>query len=696
MSGVQNDQKSKPNRLIHEKSPYLLQHAYNPVEWFPWGDEAIELARKSGKPIFLSIGYSTCHWCHVMEHESFENKDIAAFMNEKFINIKVDREERPDLDSIYMAAVQAMTGRGGWPMSVWLTADLKPFYGGTYFPPEDRHGLPGFKTVLQQLAHVWENERTKVNESADHLTATIQKSVQAQVGKDNSLPHVEDVFQKAFNQLAGMYDSDEGGFGRAPKFPMPTYMDFLLHYHSRSGEKKALAMVELTMKKMIQGGIYDQLGGGFARYSTDEKWLVPHFEKMLYDNSQLISILADLFQITKDPFYEQAIGQSLEYIRRDMTHPDGGFYSAEDADSEGEEGKFYLWTLVEIKKVLSDDLANIFIQHYGITANGNFLDPHTQKEGQNILVWSKPVAEKDKDKLMAAEKHLFDLRSRRVRPHLDDKIITGWNGLMISAYVKAGLALNEPDYVDRATKAARFLESRLYNKDGTLFRRWRDGEQKIHAHQTDYALLIQGLLDLFKASGDVHWLKWATKLQEDHNKLFFDPQGHGYFMTVPRTDLLVRMKDDGDNVIPSGNSIAVLNGIRLAKLLDRNDFKTQAEKTLQAFGKLLVEYPAALTSMITGLDFQFRGNLQVIVLGPPGRADTRAMLQKLNSKYLPGSWVIPVDPQTAQAKLANMIPFITNMQMMNDKATAYVCVNYACNRPTNEINEMEKQLEEAR
>jgi len=457
----------KPNHLVHEKSPYLLQHAYNPVDWYPWGDEALDRARKEHKPIFLSIGYSTCHWCHVMEHESFEDPETAALMNRYFVNIKVDREERPDLDSLYMTAVQLLTGSGGWPMSVWLTPDLKPFYAGTYFPPEDRYGRPGFKTVLEQLAEFWAKQNDHVLQSSHEITQMIEQT--AKHHDKGTLPSSASASDACFKSLKAMFDQQDGGFGNAPKFPMPVYLEFLLAFHRRTDQPAALEMASFTVTKMAQGGIYDQLGGGFSRYSTDARWVVPHFEKMLYDNAQLLAVAALLYRTTGDKTFETLVRETATYVLRDLTHPEGAFFSAEDADSEGKEGTFYLWTLSEINRELGDDAA-IFAYRFGVTVNGNFMDPHTREAGKNILVQAHTPAETAKhfaaseadvaQRLERAKKKLFDVRSRRIRPHRDDKVITEWNGLMISALAHASTALHDPSYLAAAEKAARFLEKK--------------------------------------------------------------------------------------------------------------------------------------------------------------------------------------------------------------------------------------------
>lgn len=643
------------------------------MDWHPWDDKALALAKKENKPIFLSIGYSTCHWCHVMAHESFEDPAVAAIMNKHFVNIKVDREERPDLDAIYMTAVQLLTGAGGWPMSVWLTPDLKPFYGGTYFAPDDRYGRPAFTTVLTQLAEIWEKERERVVESSVQITQALTQAT-LHFQDTASLPSLKTASEKTLAQLSAMYDPMYGGFGRAPKFPMPTYLVFLLDLYRRTKNKDALNMVSHTLTNMVSGGLYDQLGGGFARYSTDERWIVPHFEKMLYDNSQLVSVLAKLAQENPAPLFKDALQETVAYLARDLAHPEGGFYSAEDADSEGKEGTFYLWTLAEMKKISGS-------AYYGVTANGNFTDPHTREPGQNVLTRAGELPDQK------IKQKLFETRAKRPRPHRDDKVLTEWNGLMISALVHAGLS-------PEAEKTARFIEKNLYDtRVGVIFRRWRDGERKIEGHQTDYAFLIQGLLDLFEATGTVHWLEWALALHQKQNDLFWDTKSGGYFAALERSDLLLRIKDDTDNVTPSGNSIAALNGFRLGTLLKQNDFTQKAEATLKAFAKTLSDYPASLTSMISALSFLEQGPSQIVIIGDLKEVDTQKMLEAARRHRSPGTVVLPLDPLVNQKKLATIAPAVAAFAMVEGQATAYLCANYSCQKPTTDPQQLKEQLE---
>ncbi len=594
---------TRTNQLAQEKSPYLRQHATNPVDWFAWGEPAFARARAENKPIFLSIGYSTCHWCHVMAHESFENKQIAELMNQHFINIKVDREERPDIDAIYMIATQALTGSGGWPMSVWLTPELKPFFAGTYFAPDDRHGRVGFPSVLEQLAEAWDKERDKVLHSANQISELLKDYQKPHAAKE--LPRIDVIGTSTLSMLTRQFDKTHGGFGHAPKFPMPVYLEFLLDMFRQTKNTEALAMAAFTVKKMAAGGIYDQLGGGFSRYSTDERWLVPHFEKMLYDNAQLVSVIVGLYGATRDIYWKNLALDVIAYLERDLRHPDGGFYSAEDADSEGKEGTFYIWSVAQVRRVLSEEDADHAIKAYGLQINGNFYDPHTQETGWNVLSRGDltETEAKPDPRLEKIRRTLFEHRSQRPRPHRDEKIITEWNGLMLSGLARAARLLSEPRLLKEAQRTTAFIKAQLYDSQAhRLYRRWFDGHRAIDAQQADYAMLIQGLLDLAEA-GDESYLEWALELQTNQNQLFFDEELGGYFMTAPNPELILRMKDDGDNVIPSGNSIAVMNGLRLSQLRKNPTLAEPALRTLRAFSSRLSEQPAALTAMAVALSY---------------------------------------------------------------------------------------------
>jgi uncharacterized protein len=667
---------NKPNRLIHETSPYLLQHAYNPVNWYPWGEEAFARARKENKPIFLSIGYSTCHWCHVMEHESFENDDVASVMNKYFVCIKVDREERPDIDRIYMTAVQATTGSGGWPMSVWLTPELKPFYCGTYFPPDARYGRPGFKELLQRVHDVWEGNHDGVVAQAGKIAETINQY--ASIGRDGSpsRPPDDAPLQLGFEQFRGSYDDVNGGFGGAPKFPRPVSLNFLFRYFAKSQAGtpvppeaiKARDMALHTLRAMGEGGMFDQLGGGFHRYSVDDHWLVSHFEKMLYDQAQLVSSYVDAYQITRDPFYADISRRTCDYVLRDMTSPDGGFYSAEDADSEGVEGKFYVWTRDDIEKVLGDR-TDAFCHAYDVTVDGNW------EHGLNVL----HVASPETAKFASERAKLFAVREKRIRPHRDDKILTAWNGLMISALSRAAQALDEPKYRDAAARAARYIVTNRL-KDGKLTRT-ATGRAMVE----DYAFLGNGLVDLYEADFNPQWLVTAITLADTMLAQFYDAKDGGFFQTDGRDpSVIVRTKEDYDGAEPSGNSMAVMLLLRLAQFTDRADYRQAAEKTLQLFGDHLHKAPSTVAQMACALDFYLAKPKQIVIAGKADVADTRAMLHAVRKRYLPNAIVILADGGESQKTLKKLLPFLETIKSIDGKATAYVCVNYACQLPTND------------
>jgi hypothetical protein len=659
---------NKPNRLIHETSPYLLQHAYNPVDWYPWGEEAFARARRENKPIFLSIGYSTCHWCHVMEHESFENDDVAAVMNKYFVCIKVDREERPDIDRIYMTAVQATTGSGGWPMSVWLTPDLKPFFCGTYFPPDARYGRPGFKELLLRLHDVWEGNHDGVVAQAGKIAETIDQYATIGGGGSTNGPPNDAPLQLGFEQFRGSYDDVNGGFGGAPKFPRPVSLNFLFRYFARTNEVAARDMALHTLRAMGEGGMFDQLGGGFHRYSVDDHWLVSHFEKMLYDQAQLVSSYIDAYQITRDPFYADIARRTCDYVLRDMTSPDGGFYSAEDADSEGVEGRFYVWKRDEIEKALGDR-ADAFCHAYDVTTDGNW------EHGLNVL----QVASPETAKLASERATLFAVREKRIRPHRDEKVLTAWNGLMISALARAAQALDEPKYREAAERAARYIMTNRL-KDGKLTRT-ATGRAMVE----DYAFLGNGLVDLYEADFDPQWLVTATTLADTMLTQFYDAKDGGFFQTDGRdASVIVRTKEDYDGAEPSGNSMAVLLLLRLAQFTDRADYRDAAEKTLQLFGDHLHKAPSTVAQMACALDFYLSKPKQIVIAGKVDAADTRALLHAVRERYLPNAILILVDGGDSQKTLAKLLPFLETIKSIDGKATAYVCVNYACQLPTND------------
>jgi hypothetical protein len=667
-----------PNHLLTEKSPYLLQHANNPVDWHPWGNAAFEQARREDKPIFLSIGYSTCHWCHVMERESFENDQIAQVLNRYFVPIKVDREERPDVDRIYMAFVQATTGSGGWPMSVFLTPDRKPFFGGTYFPPDNRYGRPGFMTILQSLARAWSEDRAKIHESSESVVGQLTKLSDGGPGRAATLD--EKVSDSAYQYFRRTFDTQHGGFGGAPKFPRPVTLNFLLRYHARTQNEEALDMVLQTLKAMAEGGMNDQLGGGFHRYSVDEMWFLPHFEKMLYDQAQLAISYLEAYQITHDSYYAQVARATLDYVLRDMTDPGGGFYSAEDADSvidpahphEKGEGAFYVWTRQEIDAILGHPDATIFSANYGVETGGNaHNDPHGEFPGKNILY----VKRSGDDGQWKAK--LLEARAKRVRPHLDDKILTAWNGLMISAFAKAAQVLDDPRYASAARKATDFIVSRMYNAEtGVLLRRYRDGDAAIPGFLDDYAFFVQALLDLYETEFQARDLELAIGLTERTIEAFSDRENGGFFAT-PEGDrnLVMRMKDDYDGAEPSGNSIALLNLLRIGHLTGDAKYPEAAGHALNGLAARISHQPVAAPQMLVALEYAWAKKREVVLAHGPGIED---FLRELRGRFLPHT-----------AVLMDRAGFST----VDGKATAYVCENLTCQLPTTDLGRFRELLQ---
>jgi uncharacterized protein YyaL (SSP411 family) len=698
------------NRLAHEKSPYLLQHAHNPVGWYAWGSEAFEKARREDKPIFLSVGYSTCHWCHVMEGESFEDETIAEILNQHFVPVKVDREERPDVDRIYMMFVQATTGSGGWPMSVWLTPELKPFFGGTYFPPDNRHGRPGFAFILERIADAWRNEREKILQSSTQVLNEMQKH--AEVSSEASFLDAAPL-ESGFFTFRRSFDTTFAGFGSAPKFPRPATHNFLVREYARTGNKEALEMVLATLKAMARGGMNDQLGGGFHRYSVDERWFVPHFEKMLYDQAQLAVSYLEAFQITGEGFHAEAARDILEYVLRDMTHEEGGFYSAEDADSVIDparpnvkgEGAFYVWTQSEIETLLGRPASEWFCYHYGVEQGGNVgNDPLGEFVGKNILFEAHSVEETAqryhqpledvKASLETAKQMLLAARSKRARPHLDDKILTGWNGLMISAFALGSQVLEESSYLEAARRAAEFVLSRMHDASaGTLLRRYRQGEAAIPGFLDDYAFFTQALLDLYETDFELRYLSTAVRLVEKQLALFEDTKQGAFFSTAASDpSLVMRMKDDYDGAEPSGNSIAVLNLLRLAQITKRKEFRDSAETGLRAFASRLRTASVGVPQMLVGLGYSLSTPKQIILVGNKDAEDTRALLHSLQRRFVPNKIVLLVDSAESRRELSRYLPVIETMTQLDGRATAYVCENYACRLPTADVAQFAELL----
>lgn len=698
------------NKLAGEKSPYLLQHQHNPVDWLPWGDEAFALARSEDKPIFLSIGYSTCHWCHVMERESFEIEAVARVMNEGFINIKLDREERPDVDRVYMTFVQATTGSGGWPMSVFLTPELKPFYGGTYFPPDDRYGRPGFVSLLKHIADAWRNDRKRIEESGENVTKTLR----AYADVSGMSTHVawNPILDRCFKQLIASYDKRWGGFGDAPKFPRPVNHDFLHRYYALRGTDAALKTSHHTLGAMALGGMNDQLGGGFHRYSVDEQWIVSHFEKMLYDQAQLVIAYLEMFQLTRDEAFAQTARDTLEYVRRDMTHKGGAFFSAEDADSlpshdatHKDEGAFYVWTKAEIDDILGDRaaLVNAF---YNVKPNGNAPasgDPHGEFAGKNILHRTRGLEEVASEFKLAPEDAvrvltecgamLFQVRALRPRPHLDDKIIASWNGLMISAFARAAPILDEPGYAELARRAADFIKRELWSEETkTLRRHYREGASDVAAFADDYAALARGCVDLYEATFDVAYLQWAEQLCDALNQ-FGDENGGGFFNSVPDPNVLIRMKEDYDGAEPSANSLAVEAFLRVARLLERDDLRLKAEATLNAFADRVSQIPQAMPLLLCGAMMNESPPLHTVIVGRRESDDTRALLRAIHLKFSLFKSVILLDPQSDNSFLISRLPFLAPMTMRDDRATAYVCRDFSCRAPVTTVEELQAELD---
>ena len=684
-TGMKADQ--KPNRLIREKSPYLLQHARNPVDWYPWSDEAFDRARAENKPIFLSVGYSTCHWCHVMAHESFEDREVAALMNEAFVCIKVDREERPDVDGIYMSVCQIMTGSGGWPLTILMTPERKPFFAGTYIPKENRHGRIGMIELIQGVQRVWKTRHGDVLSSAEQVTAALQ---QASAESSAGDPPGKTACRAAYEALSGQFDKSNGGFGGAPKFPSPHHFLFLLRYWKRTGEPMALEMVEKSLTAMRGGGVYDQLGFGFHRYSTDARWRLPHFEKMLYDQAMLSMAFLEAFQATGKALYAETAGEIFTCVLRDLKAPGGGFYCAEDADSEGEEGKFYQWTESEIREALDPAEAALVIETFGIEMGGNFLDEATrQRTGRNVLFLARSPEEAARETLEGAREKLFRARERRVRPGKDDKILTDWNGLMIAAMAKGAQVLDRPDWAEAAAEAARFVLARLRDKRGRLLHRYREGEAAVPGMLDDYAFLIWGLLELYEATFDAEFLKTALELADNTINHFLDEKDGGFFFAADDgEEILFRQKDSYDGAIPSGNSVNMLNLLRLSRITGRSDLEQKAIGVSRAFARNIGQIPSAYSQLMVALEFLAGPQFEIVIAGKPGAKDTQEMLDAARRAFLPNR-VLLFRPQGAgSGAIAAIAPYTKDMKAEGGRATAYVCRNFACAKPVRTVDEM--------
>ncbi len=677
------------NQLINETSPYLLQHAHNPVNWYPWGEEALRLAKEKDKPIFLSIGYAACHWCHVMEKESFEDEETAKIMNELFINIKVDREERPDIDQIYMAYVQMYTGSGGWPMSVFLTPEQKPFYGGTYFPPDDRYGRPGFKRLIKSVAEFYHNEKDKLDKSIQQVHEAFDHSMKEVQGDE--LPGPE-VFDQALNGLKQYYEPNFGGIGHAPKFPAVQVLTLFLRKYKTDRDKEYLDMVTFTLRNMANGGIYDQIGGGFARYSVDERWLVPHFEKMLYDNAQLAPLYLDTYLLTGDDFYKDVAFNVLEFVARELYSDEGGFYSSLDADSEGEEGKFYVWTKDEVLKLLGNENGEIFCSFYDVTEKGNF-------EGTNILHISgdidalekkyKRTADEIKNIIADGEMVLLNDRENRVRPGLDDKILTSWNGLMLSAYARAYQTERKDTYRIIIEKNIDFMKKNLY-KNERLLRTYKNGTAKYSGYLDDYANLIKGLLDAYEALFNDDYLKWAFELTHYVNKNFLDPENGGYYYTSnEQEELFKRLKDETDQSIPSGTGIMLLNNLRIFSLTEDNDLLKICENIFKKYGGEFPVNPYGYASYLNALDFYIKKPKEILIARPQ-EMEIGPYLDVINESYFPNKVLMIITPGERHSMMTNSL--LQGKEPINGRVTAYVCQNYTCSLPVFSTEELKKLI----
>ena len=690
----------KKNRLSREKSPYLLQHEDNPVDWYPWGDEAFEKAKQEDRPVFLSIGYSTCHWCHVMAHESFEDDEVAALMNEAFVNIKVDREERPDIDGVYMEVAQMITGRGGWPLTIIMTPDKQPFFAATYLPKESRHGQIGMKDLVSRIKEIWETDRTNVDDSVERIKSALSETMPTRSQNDLSL----DTVDFAFSQLSQRFDEKRGGFGSAPKFPSPHNLMLIFRYWKRTGDEWALFMAEKTLQAMRNGGIFDHIGFGFHRYSTDADWLLPHFEKMLYDQASLMMAYTEAYQITKKHEYADIVREIFEYVTRDLTGPEGAFYSAEDADSEGEEGKFYTWTKSEIEDSISNkDEAKIFMEVFNIKEEGNFEDEATrERTGLNIPHLKEKVTI-DTDLKMSSEElqifldkiktNMFIRRETRVRPSLDDKILTDWNGFMIAAISKAGAVLGDEKFIEVSEKALKFIIDNLLDDERRLFHRYKDGEVIIQAFLDDYAYLVWALLETYEATFKPEYLELARNLTSDMLEYFWDEQEGGLFFTGTYSEeLLVRKKDAYDGAMPSGNSVAALNLIRLARFLGDTSFEEKATELIRAFSGILSRAYSGFSMMLNAVEFAYGESYEIVIAGDPSSEDTKEMVRAVRDNFIPNRVILLKGTKHQVDEVSRLAPYAKFHDSIGGKATAHVCINYNCKLPTNDTAQLLKLI----
>ena len=689
-----SERESSANRLIKEKSPYLLQHAYNPVDWYPWGDEAFSLAKREDKPIFLSIGYSTCHWCHVMERESFEDEEVARLMNETFVSIKVDREERPDIDHIYMTVCQMMTGGGGWPLNIIMTPDKKPFFAGTYFPKESLYGRIGMMDLAPRIKQLWSTSRSEVLEASQKVVSALKQMPDDAPGSSLSVNDLS----LASSQLAQRFDPHKGGFSQAPKFPTPHNMLFLLRHARRNSDKKVLSMVEKTLDNMRLGGIYDHVGFGFHRYSTDSEWLVPHFEKMLYDQAMIAMTFIEAWQVSGKSEYRKTVEEIFEYVIRDMTSPLGGFYSAEDADSEGVEGKFYVWSLDELLKVLNTGEAKIACKIFGVKPEGNFKEESTgHLTGDNILHLDRSLSqsaselgmslEQLEENLQEIRKKLFVEREKRIHPYKDDKILTDWNGLMIAALARASSAFGEPVYAQAAKRAADFILQEMRDNTGRLLHRFRDGEAGLPAHVDDYAFMIWGLIDLYEATFEIDYLKEALQLNQDFIERFWDETVGGFYFTASDSEeTLLRKKELYDGATPSGNSVAALNLLRLSRMTGNIDLESKANMILKAFSGIVGKFPSGYTQLLMAVDFAAGPSCEIVMVGEKGSPELLEYKHQIQKPFIPNKVIVfkPAGP-AAQSAITEIAPYTKDHGAKTGETTVYVCRNYHCELPSTDV-----------
>ena len=679
-----NQKETYVNRLAESSSPYLLQHKNNPVDWYPWGDEAFQKAAELDIPIFLSIGYSTCHWCHVMAHESFEDEQVAQLLNENFISIKVDREELPEIDHVYMSVCQAMTGRGGWPLTIIMTPDKEPFFAGTYFPKNGRFGRPGMMELLPSIAEAWKNRRAELVQSAEKINEYLVKSNTKELGT----PLSKAILKETYSQFVNRYDKNHGGFGTQPKFPSPHNLVYLLRYHHMTDDKTALEMVEKTLQEMRLGGIFDHVGYGFHRYATDKEWLVPHFEKMLYDQAMLVMAYTEAFQITGKPEYKKTAEEILTYVQRDMTDEKGGFYSAEDADSEGEEGLFYIWTIQELQSIIGEEDTQFIQNIFNLTPEGNFKDEASgQSTGKNIFHLKTPISNsKDLKKISQIREKIFHVREKRIHPLKDDKILTDWNGLMIAAMAKAGVAFQDNVLIESAEKSAKFIFNNLMDKNGRLQKRYRKGKSGLDAHLDDYAFFVWGLLELYEATFKIEYLKNAIQLSDIMVSEFWNESSGGFYLGSDQTEkLIVRAMTGYDGAIPSGNSIAAMNLLKLTRITGEIKWAEMADKTFKVFSNEINRAPSGYTSMVTAFLFEYDHPKEIVVVGSGSDPATQDALTRMKSEYIPGKILLFKDTDLLSPVLSPLAKWTATQEMIGDKVTFYVCQDFACKIPTTDI-----------